>query len=463
MHKLLQRQVKRHLGALAEDERLSQFLGAIDQAYAAADSDRLTLERTLDLTSQELTERHDRLQRELAEREGLLNALSTARDVAEASNRAKSAFLANMSHEIRTPMNGVLGMMELALAEPLTPGVRDLLEVARSSAESLLGILGDILDLSKIEAGALEVEKTLYEPRVVLRDMVGAFRGAGADLHLELACQVDDDVPSWMIGDPVRIRQVVLNLVGNALKFTRAGRVDVHATMREGRLVITVADTGIGIPPEKLESIFEPFVQADVSTTRRFGGTGLGLAISRRLAEKMGGTLTVSSDVGHGSCFTFSIPAEAADAAGLRPPEAQVDSNQPEPDLNGLRALVAEDHPVNQRLAQLVLQRAGVVVDLVCDGGEALDRARAGGWDVLIVDVQMPVLDGLSVTRTLRAEGYAGPIVALTAHARPEDRIAALDAGCDDWLTKPLRARELYRVLKRCQNRLVDLGPGALA
>jgi signal transduction histidine kinase/ActR/RegA family two-component response regulator len=373
--------------------------------------------------------------------------LAEAHGRAGAANRAKSEFLSNMSHEIRTPMTAMLGYAEL-LGDPTLPReqIVDHVGVIRRNGEHLLTLINDILDLSKIEAGALEVECVPFHlPRVVgeVQELL-SFRAA--EKKLELRLEVPADVPPCIQSDPVRLKQMLVNLVGNAVKFTESGHVAIQVRLldRSGeavRLEFRVVDTGIGLSAEAQARLFQPFSQADSSTTRRFGGTGLGLSICRRLADLMGGSIDVQSEPGKGSTFRFDIQAKVWDGPLPEGPERQ--GRKQLERLDGLRILLAEDGRDNQRLFTTILQRAGAEVEVASNGRQAVERLLELGQantppDVVLMDMQMPELDGYSATRQLRERGYGWPIVAMTAHAMAGDRERCLEAGCDDYLTKPI-------------------------
>jgi signal transduction histidine kinase/ActR/RegA family two-component response regulator len=378
------------------------------------------------------------LQRKNEEYDAALNA---AREAAEHKGR----FIANTSHEIRTPMNGIIGMTELLLASPLDPEQRELAKTVKESADALLRILNDILDFSKVEAGQLRFESVPFDPGDTVASVVSLWTPRAVASGIKLTQNIDSDVPEIVCGDPVRVRQVLTNLIGNALKFTEQGSVRVHVDVtgtgpEEARIRFDVTDTGIGIPNDKLTHIFESFTQVDDSTTRRFGGTGLGLAISKQLVEAMGGRIAVESEVDVGTRFWFEIPfrlPEKQSAPVPVPPSretALTHAFQP-------RVLLVEDNPVNRRVALRMLEKEGCRVDAVENGELAVQALDAASYELIFMDVQMPVMDGLQATRLIRArEGDARrtPIVALTAGALEGDRERCLAAGMDDYMAKPI-------------------------
>ncbi|MGA2113471.1 MAG: response regulator [Bryobacteraceae bacterium] len=390
---------------------------------------------------------------DITDRKRIEEDLRLARIGAEAAAKAKSDFLSNMSHEIRTPLHGVLGLSALLAEGDMPEDAHSMLRLIRSSGETLAKILDDVLDFSKIESGKLELEKAPFSLRDALEWGVELFRAKAADKHLGLTLSVDSGVPERLDGDATRIRQVLANLIGNAIKFTEQGSIDVEAGLaRESapagqyRIRVSVRDSGIGIPPEKLSRLFHPFSQVDASTNRRFGGSGLGLAISRRLVEMMSGAIRVESCPGEGSKFEFDFVAGPyADASPAPEPV-------PQPELSRMRILAAEDNPVNQAVIKLVLQRLGCDVDIAADGMAALSRVQETSYDAVLMDIQMPGVDGLEAARRIRSlpePRSRTPIVGLTASATVQDREACFAAGMNDYLSKPLSIDALRKTLGR--------------
>ena len=404
--------------------------------------------------------------------------LDAARAAAVAASRAKSDFLANMSHEIRTPMTAILGFSEMLTQEgdlsKAPPRRVEIINTIRRNGQHLLQVINDVLDVSKIEAGAMTVERIPFELPRIIADVISLMGERAADKKLALGVELASPIPRSITADPTRLRQILINLLGNAIKFTSQGGVKLRvgietgAAGRRDSIRFDIIDTGIGMTDEQVGNLFRPFAQADSTTTRRFGGTGLGLTIARRLAELLGGGVTVRSAKGVGSTFTATIDPGPIDAGALtndlslsRDGEPQVGTQVPAAapqadkapvgaSVKGVRVLLAEDGPDNQRLIAFHLRRAGCELTIVENGELAVDAALAAGaggtpFDVILMDMQMPVMDGYTAAGALRERGYAGPIIALTAHAMASDRERCLAAGCSDYATKPINAPSLLR------------------
>jgi two-component system sensor histidine kinase/response regulator len=381
--------------------------------------------------------------------------LVAACDAAEAANRAKSSFLANMSHEIRTPMNGILGMTHLLLREHPTPAQAEKLKRIDAAGQHLLQIINDILDLSRIEAGRLELEQTDFSVEDLLESTVGTVADSAALKGLQLLTDFQG-VPRWLRGDDRRLAQALLNYLGNAIKFTATGSITLKARVEEASttgylLRFEVSDTGIGIPAAQQAGLFEAFAQADSSTTRRFGGTGLGLAITRRIVQAMGGDAGVRSVPGKGSCFWLTVRlGKGHESSAGTLPKAE-DEVRLKREHHGARILVADDEPVNLEVVRLLLEDLGLRVDAAENGLEALQMAVDGHYALILMDLQMPQLDGLATTRALRAHPHlrTTPVIAMTASALPGDRETCLAAGMNDFISKPVSVDALFGMLLR--------------
>jgi PAS domain S-box-containing protein len=449
-------------------ERMSRFLSELDERKIVSgfeaqamrrDGRTLWMALTARLTREadgteyidgSLIDISERIERDQADKQ---------RQIAEAATEAKSAFLANMSHEIRTPMNAVLGFSKLALETPLDRKQYEYISSIRRAAENLLNLINDILDFSKIEAGKLKLEVRPFKLQELLAEIERLFRTETRRKNLEFviedrtATRPGFPADGVVVGDAMRLQQVLVNLVANAVKFTERGhiRLSVDLAAADGRgilLAAEVADTGIGINDQDRERLFQSFEQAELSTTRRFGGTGLGLTICKRLVEAMGGAISVSSEPGIGSTFRFSVALQLPDGQH-RLPEPPPKRERNVSALRGRRLLVAEDNPINQQLALEFLQRAGAAVEIAENGREAVARATAGHYDAILMDIHMPQLDGLEATRILREQGLTLPILAVSADALGSHRSAALDAGCESYITKPIDFDQLLGELAR--------------
>jgi len=428
----------------AEDFRphtLRQSLGLIEQCLAEQPVvERRCTEQDILHHFLEIESSRERLRREARQ--------------AEISAQAKSDFLAMMSHEMRTPLNGIIGMTAVLLSRGLSEHERDCVETIRHSGEVLLAIIDEVLDLSKIEAGRLQLECADFQPAAVIGDALQVVECAAARKPLKLAICIEPGMPGFVRGDSVRVRQILLNLLSNAIKFTAAGKIDLHASVKSMNgggyeLFFSVTDDGIGISEAQQQKLFQPFSQASASTTRQFGGTGLGLTICKKLAELMGGSIGVKSRLGQGSCFWFTIRVLASEGEAIplqsRTPLAMPAAAKP------FRLLLVDDNKINQKVALMMLKKLGYEADLARNGHEALKAIESRHYDLVLMDCIMPEMDGLEATRLLRSSGgitASVPVIAMTANAFAEDREACLAAGMNDYLSKPVRETELIQKLE---------------
>jgi signal transduction histidine kinase/CheY-like chemotaxis protein len=424
-------------------EQLPQFLAVVADSYAQFDRDQDLRTRSLELSSQELQQINDDLRK--------------ANELGKAANQAKSQFLATISHEIRTPMNGVLGMTELLLDTDLTPQQKQFANTINQSGRALLSLINDVLDFSKIEAQKLDIESLDVDVAKSVESVVSLMRGMAENKGLEVFTRISPQLPSGLMGDPGRLRQILLNLLSNAIKFTPRGEVEVSVDVlsddaRQVRLRFAVHDTGIGLDDEAKSRVFEPFTQADSSTTRKFGGSGLGLSIAMHLVQLMGGKIGVHSQLGQGSSFWFELSMVHGRADPQVPQELPAAQR---PDTAAIRVLVAEDNLVNQQVALCMLELEGCSADLAADGGEALAAVQHADYDLILMDIHMPNMDGLEATRQIRAWERSThrtspiPILALTASVMADDRANCLAAGMSDFLTKPISREALGDAIAR--------------
>ena len=471
---LASRSITRAFARQAEAHRaLETSRMSLEQQVAERTAELQQTNRFLELRCAELEDARIRGEQQARALATQATQLAEARNLAMEVSRLKSEFLANMSHEICTPMNGIIGMTGLLLNTPLTSEQRDYAETVHNSAEALLTILNDILDFSKIEAGKLTIESIPFDLRAVVHEVVTLLTAAAEEKGITLTVDYAPGAPQYVVGDPVRIRQILFNLTGNAVKFTRQGHVRLVVASEAqangpAHVRLMVEDTGIGIPAEKLVHIFEKFTQADASTTRKYGGTGLGLAIAKQLVTLMGGAISASSEPERGATFTFTLPLPSTTEKAVysyiqdhRSWETSLVSQQAKDvaEVPALRVLLVEDNTVNQKLAARLVEKLGYCVDVVANGREAIEATSHRSYAAILMDCQMPEMDGFAATRLIR-QRYAErpeqphlPIIAMTANAMSGDRERCLEAGMDDYVTKPIKLEVFKTTLERWLNR----------
>ncbi len=407
-------------------------------------------------TQKELMQNQEMLEDRIKQR---TEQLEVAMQKALAASQAKSEFLANMSHELRTPMNGILGMMDLVLTSPLSSEQRDQMETAQGCAYSLLALLNDLLDLSKIEAGRMALDRVPFRPRVLMEEAVKSQSALAMQRGVAVSMEIAPDLPDVVVGDPLRLRQILANLLSNSVKFTLEGSIVLRASSTPGpeppwnMFQIDVIDTGMGIPSDKLQSIFEKFTQADSSINRKYGGTGLGLTITRVLVAMHGGDISVESELGRGSKFTVMLPYESAPPVKAVPHEMPAAPRAAGPthgEANPASILVVEDNLVNQKMVSSILTKRGYQVQITSNGQEALQALEQKVFQLVLMDVQMPVLDGLEATRLIRkdARWVNLPIIAMTAHAMNGDKEGCLAAGMNAYISKPVHSAHLLSIVE---------------
>lgn len=430
------------------EEELRKAQGELEQRVQERTAELSLANKKLEITN-------EALQKEIAQHELLVKELIKVKEAAEVAAEAKAEFMANMSHELRTPMNAVIGMTSLLLNDELEPEQMESIEIIRSSGEDLLALINKILDFSKIDRNKIELESQPFELQRCIEDSMDLLSGEAFNKNLSMAYKIGEDVPRIITSDPTRLRQILGNLLSNAVKFTDKGEVKVFVSSKAEcvghEIHFAIQDTGIGIPRDQMYKLFKPFSQVDASITRRYGGTGLGLSISKKLAETMGGRIWAESDPGIGSTFHFTILARPIDGISITSENIQSKSNLLSSLPSNLRILLAEDNEVNQKVMLKMLKHLGYRADLAANGIEAIQAIERQTYDIVFMDVKMPEMDGLEATKAickLWSSDEKPKIVALTAYALEGDRERCLEAGMDDYISKPVKIVDLERILR---------------
>ncbi|MGA0558536.1 ATP-binding protein [Larkinella sp. VNQ87] len=501
LHKLLARQINRYLTEdCLKHDRFQQFVKAVNESYHNFDRDKELFEHSSFLNEREYAAINLKLKEEISQRrqseEKLIEAiksmeipegeempefgpenlvtlvdflqkqidyrkqieqeLRTAKEIAESATLAKSDFLSMMSHEIRTPLNGIVGMTYLMSQEEVPPSLAENIKTLQFSIEHLQALINDILDFSKIEAGKVELEEAAFDFKHLVSNIKRAHQFKAEENGTRIKLMVDDDIPDSLIGDSLRIGQVLSNLVSNAIKFTKKGTVTIELSLQYkdddyASIYVSVQDTGIGIALEKQKAIFELFTQANSATTRQFGGTGLGLVITKRLLELHGSEIGVESEEGKGAKFYFTLNLRVS---SLQKTVFNTVDVINEHTLRGVRILLVEDYPVNVKVALKFLHRWGVLVDVAENGQVGLDKFRSGTYDLILMDLQMPIMDGYTSTEQIRETNTNIPVIALTASATYSNRDRAISAGINDYVTKPFNPNDLFQKIAKYCHRL---------